>query len=290
MTFRPLGAGDIEATEGIAARAFEMAPPANARERRDRARRWHARISHLLDTDPGGAWGAESSRGRLVGAGMALVREDRLWGLSLLVVEPDGQSRGVGSGLLARTLAYGDAALCGIVVASADPRAVRLYARAGFSLRPTLSASGTVDRSALPAAAECEVREAGAEWLEQAAAISRLVRGASHAGDMAVSLGVGDRLLVVEGRGFVLHERGSVRLLAARDEAAASALLWGALGEAEGDADASVPTEVNWMTGEQDWALRIAARAGLELRPSGPLCVRGEPGPLRPYLPSGAYL
>ena len=30
--------------------------------------------------------------------------------------------------------------------------------------------------------------------------------------------------------------------------------------------------------------------AGLSLNPEGPIFVRGEVGPLAPYLPSGAYL
>jgi GNAT superfamily N-acetyltransferase len=281
---RPMRSGDVADAYAIAMRAFEMEPPAARSERQRRDRRWHARLDHLLETDPGGAWFAESDAGP-AGAAMALVRDGHLWGLSLLVVDPAAQSRGTGALLLERTLAYGDGAPAGIVVASTDPRALRVYARAGFSLLPTLSAAGTVDRSALPDR-DTAVREAGPEWLEHAGELSRLVRGATHAPDMAVSLTVGERLLHLGERGFVMHDRGSVRLLVARDEAAATALLWSALAES----DASVPAEVNWMTAGQDWAMAVAVRAGLELRVTGPLCVRGPLGPLRPYLPSGAYL
>ncbi|MBV8219054.1 MAG: hypothetical protein JO325_11365 [Solirubrobacterales bacterium] len=40
----------------------------------------------------------------------------------------------------------------GLIVSSNDPRALRLYARAGFALQPTLAAEGEVDRRALPSA------------------------------------------------------------------------------------------------------------------------------------------
>jgi hypothetical protein len=99
-------------------------------------------------------------------------------------------------------------------------------------------------------------------------------------------LGVGERMLRFGDRGFVVHDRGHVRLLAALDESAAQALLWSALAEAEDGA----PVEVMWMTGKQQWALEVAVRAGLELVVTGPVCVRGQPGPLAPYLPSGSYL
>jgi GNAT superfamily N-acetyltransferase len=281
---RPMCAGDVADAYAIAMRAFEMEPPAGRSERQRRDRRWHVRLGHLLATDPGGAWFAESE-GRPAGAAMALVRDRRVWGLSLLVVEPGTQSQGIGARLLGRALAHGEGVAAGIVVASTDARALRVYARAGFSLLPTLSAAGSVDRSALPGRHPA-VREAGPEWLEQAGEISRAVRGATHAPDMAVSLTVGERLLHIGRRGFVMHDRGSVRLLAARDDEAATALLWSALAESDG----SVPAEVNWVTGGQDWAVDVAVRAGLELRVTGPVCVRGTPGPLRPYLPSGAYL
>jgi len=34
----------------------------------------------------------------------------------------------------------------------------------------------------------------------------------------------------------------------------------------------------------------VVLEAGLQLRPSGGTFVRGDVGPMRPYLPSGAYL
>ena len=79
--------------------------------------------------------------GELTGAAIALVREG-VWGLSLLVVRPGRQSSGLGRALLDRALAYGDAVRGGIILASPDPRALRLYARAGFELHPTVDATG----------------------------------------------------------------------------------------------------------------------------------------------------
>ena len=64
------------------------------------------------------------------------------WGLSLLAVRPALQSGGLGRELLARALAYGDGAAGAIILASADPRALRIYARAGFALHPSLTATG----------------------------------------------------------------------------------------------------------------------------------------------------
>ena len=56
------------------------------------------RINQLIERDPGGAWVTERD-GELVGAALAIDR-DGLWGLSLLVVDPEHQSAGLGRELL----------------------------------------------------------------------------------------------------------------------------------------------------------------------------------------------
>jgi hypothetical protein len=47
--------------------------------------------------------------------------------------------------------------------------------------------------------------------------------------------------------------------------------------------------EVNWLTANQQWAIRTLVDAWVELVPSGPMMVRGMSGPPAPYIPSGGY-
>jgi hypothetical protein len=91
---------------------------------------------------------------------------------------------------------------------------------------------------------------------------------------------------VVDGRGYVVERQGRPVLLAARDEEAAQALLWGALAES---APGST-VDFDFIAAGQDWAIDVALTAGLALSPNGALFVRGELGPLAPYLPNGAFL
>jgi GNAT superfamily N-acetyltransferase len=102
--------------------------------------RWRGRVAYVLSTDPDGAFLAECD-GRVVGVAQALKRE-RLWSLSLLAVRPDAQAAGVGRALLERSLLYGADTDAGLIPSSNDPRALRLYALAGFSLLPTFAATG----------------------------------------------------------------------------------------------------------------------------------------------------
>lgn len=276
-------AEDAAGAYRIATQVFGLAP-ATPEEAAAQERRWIIRIEHLLETDAGGAWTAEVD-GQFAGVAMALVRDRRLWGLSLLVVDEQFQSRGVGSALMRRAGEHGGGVQEGLITSSADPRAMRAYAAAGFALEPSLSGEGAPDRSALPAP-DPKVQEAGTESIEAAGEISRAVRGATHAPDVASLLSGGDRLLRVGDRGYAVHDRGRLRLLAARDEQAARALLWTVLAENDG----CVPAEVRWLTARQAWAVDVAVQARLELRVGGPVCVRGRPGPLWPYVPSGSYL
>ncbi len=250
------------------------------------ASRWHDRLAYPLGSDPEGAFVAERD-GRIIGAAQAMRRE-RLWLLSLLTVDPSVQSAGAGRALMGRALAYGDGTDAGLIVSSDDPRAMRLYARAGFALLPTLKSDGRPDRSKLPVA-DRRVRDGDADDLERLAAISREIRGAPHTPDVAFSLARNSeaRLLLIEDRGFaVLLPGGAVWLLVARDEDSARSLLWAAI-EAVGDSDRDY---VNWITGDQQWAVDVVISAGLRLTTHGALCVRGDPGPLQPFLPSGPFI
>jgi hypothetical protein len=235
-------------------------------------------VRHLLGTDPGGAWVTADGDG-LSGAGLALIREG-VWGLSLLVVRPGVQSNGLGTALLRRTLDYGADARGGIILASPDPRALRVYARAGFALHPTLEARGPA-RDVDPDPAVRPFRPADQALAD---AVSRAVRGAAHGPDLAAAAASGAELLTFPERGFVAARDGELKMLAALDEEAAAALLRTVLARASGAA------EVAWMTATQQWAIDVVVAAGLELKPGGAVCLRGDVGPFRSYLPGGAYL
>jgi GNAT superfamily N-acetyltransferase len=279
---RPLTEDDVPAAYAVTVAAFEdlalrmhepPSPPADPAGA-------YVRLRRILATDPRGAWVAEDGDG-LAGVAVALVRE-RLWGLSLLVVRPDLQSAGIGSELLARALAYGDGAAGGVILASPDPRALRAYARAGFALHPTLSATG-VPRGSVGCA---DVRAFEPRDHELAAGVDRAVRGAPHGADLDALADGGCELLVLPGRGYAVHRGGAVKTIAALDDEAAAALLRSVLARVPPGAKA----EVEWIGGAQQWAVDVAVGARLELSPAGAVCLRGDVGPFRPYIPGGAYL
>ncbi len=237
------------------------------------------RLAHLLATDPAGSWVAERE-GAVVGLAQAFVR-GRHWVLSVLGVDPVCQSTGVGRALLGRALGYG-AGGPGTVQASVDPRAVRLYATAGFEPHPTLMATGPVARRP---AGPASVRAAGEEGLAVASAIDRAVRGAPRQADLAHLVADGAALLLDGDRAYALAQADRVVTLAGRDEASAAAVLTAALARARPDG----PFEVGWLTGGQQWALGPLLEAGLPLFPSGPVMIRGMERPFAPYLPSGGF-
>lgn len=237
------------------------------------------RFRRVIETDPGGAWLAEED-GRVVGGGLAILREG-VWGLSLLVVHPDAQSGGVGRALLERTLRYGDGARGGIIASSSDARALRAYARAGFTMHPAVQASGVPRELEVPAG----VREGSTADLGLTEAVDRAVRGAAHGSDIEALL-ADSRMFVVEGRGYALARVDHLAVLAAIDVDAARDLLRAVL--------ATVPdgesVRVEYLTAAQSWAVDVVLDAGLALGVHNALFLRGDVGPFHPYLPSGAYL
>ena len=277
---RRMEMSDLPAAAAASAAAFDVDVSEEAA-----ARRWSDRIAYPLTRDPDGALVAERD-GRVIGVAQVLLRE-RLWCLSLLTVEPGGQSAGAGRALLDRALRYDEGTDAGLIVSSNDPRALRLYAQAGFSLLPTLETDGDVDRRALPRL-NGAVRDGDPADLERLAAISRGVRGAPHTAELEYALSQGGRLLCAADRGFAVALAGhGVWLLVARDDEAARSLLWAALAHI-GAREPQRPI-VRWVTGDQQWAIDVLVRAGLRLTAYGALCVRGDPGPLRPFLPSGPF-
>ncbi len=272
---------DVDAVYGVARRALKLDAHAVPAQRPRQDERWRGRLAHLLVTDAAGCWVAER-QGVVIGAALGLVRED-VWGLSLLVVDPVHQSGGTGAELLRRALTHARGTTGQLVISSSDSRALRVYAAAGFGLRPALAAHGFV-RGVEPPGQRPRIEEVPDAQLDQLGDISRAVRGGTHAPDLHEMCRTGARVLRVGDRGFVVHGGGQVLLLAARDEQAACALLWCGLRSAGEGA-----TAVNWMAA-QDWAVEVALRAGLTLKLHGAVCARGRPGSMWPYLPSGPYL
>ena len=283
---RPLRPGDVAAAARAAHETFahqdrELGHPASPYSQAARARA-ERRLAHLLATDPGGAWVTECD-GAITGVSASLVRGG-IWGLSLLAVLPGHQGAGAGRALFDAALTHGDGGRGGIIVASPDARALRSYRRAGFAPHPACAARGTIDRARLPATPN--VRPGTLADLPLTAAVDREIRGADHLPDWELIITNGDRLLVIEDRGYVILTGAGVYALAARDQRAARELLAAALVEVE-PGDAAVVTD---MTSAQQWAIEVCIDAGLAVTPDGSVCVRGELGPLQPYLPSGAFL
>jgi GNAT superfamily N-acetyltransferase len=278
---RPMRPADVEAAEAVARRALfrgdapETDPVIVARGVR--------RVAHLLGTDPGGAWVAAAGR-EIVGTALGLVREG-IWGLSLFAVEEEHRSRGIGRELLEACFGHGAGARGHVILSTEHPGAMRRYARLGLDLHPCVAAAGIVDRRRLPGTDG--VRVAGPEGIAVADAIGRAVRGAGHGVDLPVLLDDAEaRLLLVEDRAFAVVRGARIMLIAGRDERAATRVLNGALAATPPGATVGV----DFLTAGQDWAVRACLDAGLALSPDGPLFTGGDFGPMRPYVPSGAYL
>ncbi len=287
VTIRPMLAQDAAAVAAVGGTALgalypeELTPEEGA----IRVAGSTARAAHVHRTDPDGCWVAEVD-GQVVGGALGLLREG-VWGLSLFAILPPFQGQGIGNRLYAPALAYGAAAPAGLILSSSHPAAMRRYARSpGFALLPTVSLAGVWDTRRAPAARRCRP----GDLTDDAATIdaaSRHVRGASHARDLPMLLARPDTvLLVIEGEGFACARHGSPLLLAARSEAAAEELLWGAI--TSGPRGGTVV--VDFVTAQNQWAIRVGLEAGLAISPDGPVLARGQAGPLAPYLPSGAFL
>lgn len=288
LTVRPLADADVEAAREVQTRAFEALDrtlhldiqPVTA----EAVARQRARMRHFMTHDGDGSWVVEADDGTLIGVALALHRGD-LWGLSLLVVDPTAQSAGAGRALIAAALRHGGGGRRGVILSSPDPRAMRVYASAGFDLHPQVAAQGELDRALLPRA-DHHVREAGPDDAEFADAVDLAVRGAPRGPDHAMLAAYGRMWVYDDGhrRGYA-YTRGSwVATVAATDEGAATALLWRALADCE-DGE----RHVNHVTANQQWAVRVALAARLRLQPWGPVFWRGG-APPPAYLPDGAYL
>ena len=279
---------DAEAVYHTASNALFESPEGEEMLRRRTPEEVKNRIErhkHILRYDPAGAWVAEDD-GRVSGVAISLVRE-RVWVLSLFAVDAAHRGTGLGKHLLERALGYVEGCDGAMIASSQHPAAMRSYARAGFDLHPTLTASGPVRRESVPAG--LTIRDGEARDLELAAEVDRAIRGAAHGPDLEQMIETGCRLLVADGpsgRGYAAERDGSPAVLAATRPEVAQDLLWACLERTPPGEKA----EVDWISGRQNWAVPVVLEAGLSLSPFGPICTRGDLGPLTPYLPSGPFL
>src|SRR3954453_5714021 len=201
----------------------EIRPP-------ERGAYWTARARHLVATDPGGCWGAGGG-GELLGVVISFVRE-KMWLLASYAVVPGAQGVGLGRALLAPALEHGRGCLRGMFNASSDPKALRRYHAAGFTLHPQMFLRGTPDRSRIPVVEH--VREGSASDIDLMDSVDRQTRGAAHGPDHELLLRQ-FRLVVSEtssAQGYAYLDDG-VALLAATDRRTATRLLWEAIASSE---------------------------------------------------------
>lgn len=290
LTIRPMAPADVEKAERVSDEGFfELdsrrwrpgTPPAERRSPQHRAV-WLERTRHLVGTDPGGCWVAEDESGMV---GMATsFRRETLWCLATYAVVPRRQGQGIGKPLLAAALQHGRACTRGMLSASSDPRATRVYRQAGFDLHPQMYLSGTLDRSTLPVVEK--VREGSAGDVDLLDSLDRATRGAGHGPDHRLMLATW-RLLVSDtttGAGYAyLNERGQLALLAASNRRTATRVLWAAL--AEGASEVTI----GHVTGANQWVLDVGVQARLALAQEGYLGLRGMKMPT-PYVHNGALL
>lgn len=292
VVLRPATDADLPRMAEITARAYyetdvqshrrswpepTMRPPA-------RQALWIARTAHVLRTDPGGCWVADVD-GEVVGCALSRVRE-LMWILSSFAVLPSHQGLGIGTVLLQAALHHGRGCLRGMFASSADPRAVRRYRRAGFSLHPQMFLLGRVDRTAIPVVDR--VREGTASDVDLMDSVDRRTRGAAHGPDHEPLLGQ-FRLVVTDhstGSGYAYAAAdGSPVLLAATNRRTAAGLLWECL--AASDPDTALG--VHHITAANEWAIDVGLDARLDVHQSGYLALRHMQPP-RPYLHHGSLL
>lgn len=289
---RPMRPADVAAAERLSAEAFLAVDrasrrpddPAPALRSLARAAHWTARTTHFLQTDPAGCWVAEVD-GALGGFATS-VRRDGTWVLATYAVSGDLQGRGVGRRLLDAALEHSRGCLRGMLSSSTDPRAVRRYLLAGFTLHPQMTLSGTVDRTAIPPGTGEKVREGAAADTDLLESLDRQRRGSGHGPDHA-HLQATCRLVVSDtttGSGYAyLTDDGEVALLAAGNRRTAARLLWTAI------ADGPAEQQLRHVTAANDWAVWIGTQARLDLRTDGFLALRGMKPPT-PYVHHGAML
>lgn len=282
---RPMTLGDVLGVATVveaAAQQLERRAGREPQTRTDEQREYFlSGLRRFVDRDPDGAWLAADGDS-IVGMATS-IRRASFWGLSMLFVDPARQSHGLGRQLLDAALASASGAGARMILSSSDPRALRRYSLAGLAIHPTVEARGTIDRTTIPA--DLSARPGDASDLDLVASVDGELRG-SRAEDVEYLLGVGAVMQVLDrgaARGYVLHRHTRLLMLGATDDATACELLWAFLAEAGAEA------EIWGLTARQNWAVKVALAARLELVSFGALYLAGREHPPGPWLPSGWY-
>lgn len=293
VAIRPMQDHDVAAAEQLSdegfyeldRRTFQRDWPEPERRTPSHSKTWMARTRHFLATDPGGSWVAEDD-GELVGFATSFNRE-LMWILATYVVRPGLQGQGIGAQLLAAALQHGQGCLRGMLSASSDPKAVRRYRLAGFSLHPQMFLRGVVDRSALPVVEK--VRDGNAADFDLMDSIDRQTRGAAHGPDHELLLDNAARLVIADrttGSGYVyVSDSGVPILLAATNRRTAADLLW----ESLASSPEGTTVDIGRITTANEWAVDVGMAARLDLHQTGYLALRNMKPPA-PYLHHGALL
>ena len=290
VTIRRMTEADVRAAERLSGDAFleldrslaRRSGPEPAGRLPAHTENWIARTRHFLTTDPGGCWVADDGA-EMVGFATSIRREGT-WCLATYAVRPGLQGRGLGKQLLDAALTHSQGCLRGMLSSSSDPKAVRRYLLAGFTMHPQMFLRGTVDRSAIPAISK--VREGSPGDVDLMDSVDRSTRGAGHGPDHGFML-ASWRCLVSDtttGSGYAYtYPSGGLALLAATNRRTAARLLWTVI--ADGPAEATV----SHLTAANSWAIDIGTEARLDLHQEGYLALRGLQPPA-PYVHNGAML
>lgn len=274
----------VETFADLESRTHRVGWPQPAPRTDAESNQWRERMAHLVVGDPRGCWVAED-RGGILGAAVSMKR-DLTWLLSVYVVRPGVQGRGVGRQLLDAALGYGSGCLRAMVATTDDPSAARRYRLAGLTLHPTMLLRGPVPRAALPVVER--VRAGSTGDIDLMNSVDRQVRDAAHGRDHELLLRslrvVVTDLVVGSGYAYVAPDGGPY-LLAATSRRAAVELMWETLAASSPE----TPVTVAHVTAANEWAVDVGMACGLRLGTRGYLALRGMKPPT-PYLPSGHFL
>ena len=289
---RPMRPEDVPVVERLTAEEFYELDvrshrpgwPEPSMRSEAKAEKWRRRMEHMLRHDPGGCWVADDHTG-VIGVAAALKR-DVTWVLATYAVRGGLQGRGVGRQLLDAALSHGAGCLRGMLSSSEDPKAVRRYRLAGFTMHPAMFCMGKVARDLLPVVER--VRDGSAGDIDLMNSVDRQVRDAAHGVDHELLTST-YRLVVVDrstGSGYAYVEPGGgPYLLAATNRRTATDLLWETLAASSPEE----PCTIGHISAQNEWAIDVGMAARMDLNLSGYLGLRGMKPPM-PYLPCGHFL